>query len=145
MAYNARDILLAVRNLRPGLANAFDFDLTDHQDGNGPAISAWYRSDVAQPSQAEIEAVDTDALVKAQATFLARDLLAQLSPADYVNIQDAIGGSPALGLLWSSLLAQGEAPISVSSERFKQGWTTLSKTLGADRSATIAKAVGIPV
>src|SRR5581483_8186226 len=37
-------------------------------------------------------------------SFLARDLLAQLTSDDYTAIQTAIGSNAALGLLWASLL-----------------------------------------
>lgn len=80
----------------------------------------------------------------AKRSFFARDLLAQFTPDDFAAISAAIGASAPLGLLWASLLAQGDAPISVGSERFLQGWAGLSEALGADRAHAIATAVGIP-
>jgi hypothetical protein len=144
MAYNSAQILLAVLHLRPSLKVHVDFELADLNDGKGPFISIWNRVDIAAPTQAEIEAVDTEALSKLHATFFARDLLAQLTPIDYDNVLQAVGSSPALGLLWASLLAQGEAPISVSSDRFKQGWAGLARAIGVARAHAIAIAVGIP-
>jgi hypothetical protein len=144
MAYNPSQILLAVESLRPGLQLQVDFELADLNDGNGPFISAWKRPDAAQPTKAEIEAVDTDALSRAGVTFLARDLLSQLTANDYTHIMQATASSPALGLLWASLLAQGDAPIAVSADRFKQGWTGMSQAIGAERAIAIAQAIGIP-
>jgi len=144
MAYNPAQILLAVESLRPGLQLQIDFELADLNDGNGPFVSAWKREDVAEPTKAEIEAVDTDALAQAGATFLARDLLSRLTVDDYINIMRATGSSPALGLLWVSLLAQGDAPIAVSADRFKQGWIGMSQALGTERADAIAQAIGVP-
>jgi hypothetical protein len=142
MAYHPSQIWLAMQSLHPKLVLNVDYELALIE--GAPQISGWKRSDVAQPTQAEIEAVDTDALLRSQSTFLARNLLAQLTADDYARIQTAIGSSPALGLLWSSLLGQGEAPISASSDRFKQGWAGMTLVLGNQRAQTIAAAVGIP-
>ena len=144
MAYNPSQILLAVESLRPGLQLQIDFELADLNDGKGPFISVWKRQDVAKPTKAEIEAVDTDALGRAGVTFLARDLLSRLTANDYTNIMQATASSPALGLLWASLLAQGDAPIAVSADRFKQGWAGMSQAIGAERAIAIAQAIGIP-
>lgn len=144
MAYNSKQILLAVEHIRPGLKLGEDFDLADHGDGNGPFISAWNRDDLAAPTKA-VEEVDTDELLKDQSRFLARDLLAQLTADDYTNIVRATNSSPALGLWWAALLAQGDAPISISADRFKRGWGGMSQALGAERAGAIAHAIGIPV
>jgi hypothetical protein len=77
-------------------------------------------------------------------SFLARDLMAQLTPDDYGAIQAAIASSTPLGLLWASLLAQGEAPVMSSSTRFQQGWAGLKVALGDARAAAIGSAIGIP-
>jgi hypothetical protein len=77
-------------------------------------------------------------------SFLARDLMTQLTSADYAAIQSAVAGSADLGLLWSSLMAQGEAPISTASARFQAGWTALAAALGAARASAIAITFGIP-
>ena len=61
MAYNPAQILIAVESLRPGLVNTVDFEL-GIIDAD-PFVSAWHRQDVSEPTQAEIEAVDTDALL----------------------------------------------------------------------------------
>lgn len=143
MAYDPSQIWLALRNLRPTLVLNVDYELA-LIDGT-PQISAWNRTDVVQPTKTEIEAIDTDALLRSEATFLARDLLSQFIPDDFVRIQAAIASNPSLGLLWSSLLAQGEAPISAGSDRFKQGWKGMTATLGDGRAQKIAAAIGIPV
>lgn len=77
-------------------------------------------------------------------SFLARDLFTQLTVADYTAIKTAIAGSDALGLLWDSLKAQGDAPIDMTSARFQQGWTGLKAALGAKRAGEIAAALNIP-
>ncbi len=79
----------------------------------------------------------------ARESFLARELLEQLTSADYAAIQSAIAANADLGLLWSSLLAQGGAPISVGSERFQAGWTGLAGALGADRATAIYTALNL--
>lgn len=144
MAYDPAQILQAVESLRPGLQLQVDFELADLNDGNGPFISVWKRHDVAQPTKQEIQAVDTEALARAEVTFLARDLLSQLTASDYINIMQATASSPTLGLLWASLLAQGDAPISVSADRFKLGWSGMSQALGFERAGAIAQVIGIP-
>jgi hypothetical protein len=78
-------------------------------------------------------------------SFLARDFFALLTVQDYTNILAACSQSPAMGLLWDSLKAQGDAPIITTSERFLAGWAGLKGALGADRSAAIGAALGIPV
>jgi hypothetical protein len=143
MAYHSADFVLALTSLRPGLAANVDFEVSDH--GDGPFISRWERADVSQPTAVEIATVDTDALLRQQMTFVARDMLAQLTPDDYARIQAAITSSAALGLLWAALLGQGEAPISVGSERFRLGWGGMTSALGKDRAEAIASAIGIPV
>ena len=102
------------------------------------------------------DAYDPDA--KPPASFLARELIAQLTPEDQANIAielddelaaaksaKAGGKVPAtpLRLLWSALQAQGDTPIDTGSARFQQGWAALSQVLRADRSAAIAAALGI--
>lgn len=84
-----------------------------------------------------------DPAAKPPAKFFARDLLAQLVPDDYAAIQAAIAESSPLGLLWASLLAQGDAPVSTGSARFQQGWTALSQVLGTERAAAIAASLGL--
>jgi hypothetical protein len=86
-------------------------------------------------------------------SFLARDLLALLSPADRIAIDRALRARDAAGdltaaaagltLLWESLQAQGDAPIHATAERFLTGWAGLSAALGPERAAEIAAALGI--
>lgn len=65
MAYNPKQILLAMQALYPGLQNRVDYELADLGEGAGPFVSAWHRDDIQQPTMAQIEAVDTDALLGA--------------------------------------------------------------------------------
>jgi hypothetical protein len=101
---------------------------------NDAEVAAWI-ADGNVPLPADSDPTPT--------TFLARDMLAQLTPADYAAIMPAINGSADLGLLWSSLLAQGDAPIETSTQRFKDGWAGLTSVLGADRVAALADALHI--
>lgn len=77
--------------------------------------------------------------------FVARDLVALLTADDYANIAAATTSNPAMGLLWSGLLAQGDAPILVSSERFIAGLAGLKTGLGTDRVIEIFNALGIEI
>jgi hypothetical protein len=70
--------------------------------------------------------------------------MALFTPSDYQAIMSSIATNAELGLLWSSLLAQGDAPISVMSERFLSGWAGLKQALGETRAGDISAALGIP-
>lgn len=87
-------------------------------------------------------------------SFVARDMLALLTPGDRIAIDRALRvRDPATGdlavqaaamvLLWESLQAQGDAPISATAERFLAGWAGLSSALGDERAGEIAAALGI--
>ena len=143
MAYNPAQILLVVLSLRPNLEVNVDFELADLNDGNGPFISAWHRQDVPQPTQSEIESVDTDALALAERPVMPQDLMKQLTVDDSAKIQAAIASSPQLWLLWYSMMAQKD-PMFFGNERFQAGWVALGQVLGADRIAQIAVRLGIP-
>jgi hypothetical protein len=77
-------------------------------------------------------------------SFLAREFFALLTVADFSAIRNAVASNDALGLLWASLQAQGEAPISSTAERFLAGWAGLKQALPAERSSAIASSLGIP-
>jgi hypothetical protein len=93
-------------------------------------------------AQAAVDAFDLNATPPA--TFLAREFFALLTVADFTAIRNAVTSNDALGLLWASLQAQGEAPINTTAERFLAGWAGLKQALPAARSAAIASALGIP-
>lgn len=87
-------------------------------------------------------------------SFVGRDMLALLTPSDRIAIDrslrvrdpqtgDLTPAAAGLVLLWESLQAQGDAPISVTSERFLTGWAGLSAALGEQRATEIAVALGI--
>jgi len=76
------------------------------------------------------------------ASFLARDFFAALTVADFTAVKTAIAANDAVGLLWASLQAQGEAPISTAAPRFQSGWTGLRQALGEARANEIATALG---
>jgi hypothetical protein len=141
MAYSPAQILLAVQALRPGLTNNVDFELavTDAT----PFISVWNRADVTRPTQAEIEAVDIDALL-ASRTVLAQDLMSQFTVDDAAKIQAAISTSAALWLLWSAMQTQKD-PMAIASDRFRAGWSALVQVLGQPRMAAIAAALGVTI
>lgn len=141
MGYRPAQISLAVQVLRPGLLNNVDFELavTDA----APFISVWNRTDVAQPTAAEIEAVDTDALLAPRAV-LAQDLMAQFTADDATKIQTAISGNVPFWLLWSAMQAQKD-PMVIANARFQAGWAALVQVLGQPRMTAIATALGVTI
>ncbi len=142
MAYDRAQILLAIQNLRPGLENGVDFELACIAGKN--QISVWNRTDVAAPTEAEIEAVDTDALLAARQQVLPQDLMAQFTADDAAKIQAAVAGSVSLWLLWSAMIAQRD-PMLTGSLRFKTGWSALAAALGQERMNAIAASLGVTV
>jgi hypothetical protein len=143
VSYKPAQIYLAVQSLCPGLAAPKDFELADLNDGQGVRIARWYNTDVSQPTQEQIEAVDTDALLAEQTTVLPQDLMAQFTADDMAAIMAQVATTPQLALLWYSFVAQRD-PMRVSNDRFKAGWSALGSILGQTRSAAIAAALGIP-
>lgn len=125
-----QQILAALEGLRPGAAWALHGDTLDGLE--------WLDTNQTRPTDAEI----TSYVVPT--SFLSRDLFTQLTVADYTAIKTAVAANDALGLLWDSLKAQGDAPIETSSARFQQGWAALSQALGTTRASQIATALGIP-
>ncbi|UGA46806.1 hypothetical protein HU230_0012485 [Bradyrhizobium quebecense] len=63
--YHPEYFVTALLSIQPSLNPREDFTVVN--DGTGPKISAWNRTDITQPTQAAIEAVDTDTLLAAQA------------------------------------------------------------------------------
>ncbi len=127
-----QDIVRALTALRPGAQWTLS--------GDDLSALVWHDEAQARPS-------DDDILTRAAQppgpTFLARDLLAQLTTDDYAAITAAVAGSAPLGLLWASLLGQGDAPIATDSARFQQGWAGLTAALGQQRAGEIATALGL--
>lgn len=144
MAYNPGDMVVAILSLCPGLRNTVDFEVADLGDGNGPFLAHWYNKSVAQPTKAQIEAVDTDALIAAQATVLPQDIVAQLTADDMTKIQAAISSDATKALLWYAMVAQRD-PMVVGNARFRAGWAALLSVLGQDRLNAIAAALGVTV
>lgn len=130
------------------IVNRAVFDDTGLPDGWHDAGS-WVESETARMGDTYASGVFTSppALPSPPApppNFLAREFFALLSVADYTAIKSATANSDALGLLWDSLKAQGEAPIITTSERFLAGWAGLKVALGTKRSTEIAAALNIP-
>ena len=93
MAYHSEDFVRAVESFYPGqIQSRVDFDVEN--DGNGPIIAYWYREDLREPTQQEIEAVDTDALPPE----VAAPTSAQAVAYDHENRLRAIEGTPPLTL-----------------------------------------------
>lgn len=115
MAYQSKDFVRAVLSLCPDLVPNVDFEACDF--GEGPVIGHWYRNDVAQPTQAEIEAVDTEAIpppVPVSATpRQARLALLQAGLLDQAQAAvDAAG--PAAKITWDyALEIRREDPLIV--------------------------------
>lgn len=57
--YRPEHFVSALLSLRPTLRPR-DGDFTVDNTGNGPFIASWNRDDLVQPTQQQIEAVDTD-------------------------------------------------------------------------------------
>jgi hypothetical protein len=141
MAYDPQYILLAVQSLRPGLEVYIDYELACLDGVN--QISVWNRPDIAQPTQAEIEAVDTDPLL-APKTVLPQDLMAQFTADDASAIRAAVDANASFWLLWSAMAAQKD-PMTVTNDRFLQGWGALTFVLGPARMAAIAASLGVTI
>lgn len=75
---------------------------------------------------------------------LPQDLIAQFTVDDATKIQTAVAGNISFWLLWQAMTAQRD-PMSVSNDRFRQGWTALTSVLGADRMTAIATALQITI
>lgn len=85
------------------------------------------------------------ALAAPPPSFLARDLLAQLTTGDLVAIEGATAGNADLRLLWIRLRAQGEKPVVADGEAFAQGWAGLTAALGETRAGALAAALGFGI
>lgn len=116
----------------------FEAPIVAEADPSGYVAPGWHWVDGAFVDPSPPPPADTR-----PPAFIARDFLALLTADDYAAIQTAITGSSALGLLWASLLAQGDAPIITTSERFLAGWAGLTSALGAERAGALAAALGI--
>lgn len=103
MAYNPSHFVTALLSLCPSLVPRQDFEVTN--DGTGPVISAWHSTTVVQPSQAAIEAVDTDALLAVSA------IPQTVSPRQ-----------ARLALLAAGLLDQVEAAVNAAGGATKVSW-----------------------
>lgn len=103
-----------------------------------------------QPGIAEEEIADAHSDVVGfrnpprPASFMACDLIDLLSPDDLVAIEKIVEADVALRLLWLRLRTREGRPIAPKGEAFVAGWAGLMSALGAERTAEIAKALGIP-
>jgi hypothetical protein len=105
MAYHPDQIILAIESLCPTLKNFADYGVSNLNDGNGNFIAFWNSTTVPQPTMAQIEAVDTDAL------------LAKASVPQTVSPRQA-----RLALLAAGLLDQVEASVSAAGGATKITW-----------------------
>lgn len=142
MGYKSTQIDLAIQHLCAGLIVNFDYELSDL--GQGPVISQWRTDKYAQPTVAQLQAVDTEALALAGAAVLPQDLMKQLTANDMTKIQAAISSDATKALLWYAMVAQRD-PMVVGNARFKAGWDALLSVLGPDRLNAIASALGVTV
>src|SRR5712671_6084445 len=105
---------------------------------------ATWRIDFADAATAQQKQAAADVVAQFDLTdpvsFLARDFFAELTIADFTAIRTAVAANDGLALLWASLQAQGEAPISTAAPRFQSGWAGLRQTLGEARANEIATA-----
>jgi hypothetical protein len=107
-----------------------------------------------EQKQAAVDVVAAfDVSSKPARSFLARDFFKQLAPADRGRVAIALqaemnqavaaadaGGDPKmpLRLIWDTLIAQGDAPISTADPKFAADWQSLADAIGAERAAAIA-------
>lgn len=97
MAYSNTDILLAVQSLCPTLQNHIDFELSNIDGKN--IISAWRSATVAQPTDAQLEAVDTDAIKAALLTpqsITDRQFFQQLAVQSIITEDEALQANAAV-------------------------------------------------
>lgn len=66
--------------------------------------------------------------------FLARDLVALLTPSDIGAINAAAGQSSQIGLWLAMLYSRGEKPIDMDGATFAQAWGALTAVLGQPRA-----------
>lgn len=115
--------------------------------GNINDRATWHIAFLTNATDAEKEAAT--ALVAAYveapppSSFLARDMIDLLTPADLVAIEMAVQGSAGFRLLWLRLRTREGRPVVAEGADFTQGWTGLMNALGKDRAAEIAQALGI--
>lgn len=76
-------------------------------------------------------------------SFVAHTLIDALTVSDLETIEGATAASPPLRLLWVRLRARGTAPVETGSDAFRQGWAGLTASLGQQRAAELAAALGI--
>lgn len=132
-----------------GISN-YNVALQDDSDGQGPYIVSWNVDDLgAAPtveegfSEHEIDrarSIHAGPLSAPSPSFIARDLIKWLSLDEYAAIRTFMAAHVQFALLWDSLLAQGEAPISVESARFQAGWEGIVAVLGDVRAAELLAA-----
>lgn len=97
MSYNNADILLAVQSLCPTLQNYVDYELVCINGKN--VISKWNSATVAQPTEAQLEAVDIDAI---QAALLVpqsisdRQFFQQLAVQGIITQDEALHANAAV-------------------------------------------------
>jgi hypothetical protein len=114
MAYDPRYFVAAVLHLCPGLVANVDFEAADY--GDGPVISRWNRSDVPQPTAAEIEAVDTDGITGVPASVTPRQArLALLNAGLLDHVEAAVqsaGGATRITWEYASYISRSDPLIT---------------------------------
>lgn len=109
-----------------------------------------------EPKRWRWNGTDYEAYTPPNGSFLARDLIARLTVDDRIaidratRVRDPVSSDLAtkaaqITLLWDYLKVQGDAPISVDSQRFADGWAALTEAIGASRAAELAADLAISV
>jgi hypothetical protein len=96
MAYNSADIAFAVQSLYPTLANGLDYELSLI---NGTNVSRWNSATIEQPTDAQLESVDTDAIKAAllvPQSISDRQFFQQLAVQSIITQDEALQANAAV-------------------------------------------------
>lgn len=88
MSYDQTKILAAVMSLRPNAVPGVDFELASIDGVN--QISVWLSETIVQPTQTEIEAINTDLLVPVPQVITDYQFFLQLHIQGIISEQEAI-------------------------------------------------------
>lgn len=97
MAYNNMDIFFAVQSLCPTLMNGVDYELASVNGKN--VISQWNSTTIVQPTEAQLESVDTDSIKAALAvpqSISDRQFFQQLAVQGVITQDEALQANAAV-------------------------------------------------
>lgn len=113
--YRKEAFALAIVSLCPGI-NPRAGDFTVEQRNGNPVISSWNRGDIQQPTQQQIEAVDTDLIYKGPVSVTPRQARLALMGAGILDqVQAAVdqaGGSTKITWEYASEISRTDPLIT---------------------------------